>query len=185
MRWDESIIVCLLVLSIVSTILAVGRIPFIMNQATGQSKFGCGPHLARRPDFGHAWFKRIVLALVYRNSCIVFVCCTHSTTKMGNGIYIISCCPSSLFLLKYQQVLQWPKMAPQCIFQVTTPIHFLCLWIWPPFLPSQPRVPTPFTLFLPEITLKIILPPLFFGDKGLGGSEFLREQISVAILPSN
>ena len=59
MWWDEHIIVSLLVLSIVSTILAAGCIPFIMNQVTGWSKFCLGLHLACRLDFGHAcgrWF---------------------------------------------------------------------------------------------------------------------------------
>ena len=35
-----------------------GRGPYsihFMNQAAGRSKFDQGPHLARGPDFGHAW----------------------------------------------------------------------------------------------------------------------------------
>ena len=40
-------------LATVSTIMAVGRIPFIMNQATGRLKFGRGP------DFRHACYKNM------------------------------------------------------------------------------------------------------------------------------
>ena len=55
--WDEHVTVSLSLLSIVSTILAAGRIPFIMNQAMGRSKFGCVQHLAWGLDFGHTWSK--------------------------------------------------------------------------------------------------------------------------------
>ena len=44
--------------------LVAGRIPFILNQATGQPKFGCGPHLACRPDFGHTWIRAIVWSIL-------------------------------------------------------------------------------------------------------------------------
>ena len=41
---------------------AAGRIRFInLNQAAGQTKFCWGPDLARGPDFGYAWHKKLKL----------------------------------------------------------------------------------------------------------------------------
>ena len=58
MWWDEHIIGRLLVLCIVSTILASGHIPFIMNQATGRSKFSVG-RIWPAGQTLHAWIKVI------------------------------------------------------------------------------------------------------------------------------
>ena len=54
--------------TLVSTILAAGRIKFIMNQAMGQSKFGCWLYLAR------VMYNRVVV--IYCDFVMQFLYCT-------------------------------------------------------------------------------------------------------------
>ena len=52
-----------------------------MTEAAGLMKFDRGPHLARGPDFGHAWFSALVNDTKYLAKQEMIIVASKATTQ--------------------------------------------------------------------------------------------------------